>query len=287
MIYVNDSKRLEGFLDLQERIQNNEWEDYDFTNSVYINSSTKLEGSCKTHGEFWISPNKLKRGRGCAKCAGVYQKTPEDYRKELGERFPEYETLEDYINNYTKILHKHKTCGHEWKVTPTTILRDHGCPKCAGNALKTPSDYRKELGVTEYEALENYINSGTKILHKHKVCGHEWETTPSHILRGHGCPKCSTSGFDPTKPAILYYLSVKNGTAFKIGITNRDVKSRYSNEELQDIIILKEWKFQYGKDAYEFEQLILEKFECAKYVGKALLKSGNTEMFHKDILSEI
>lgn len=40
------------------------------------------------------------------------------------------------------------------------------------------------------EVLGTYVNSKTKIKCKCKVCGHEWESTPSRLLNGHGCPKC-------------------------------------------------------------------------------------------------
>ena len=132
--------------------------------------------------------------------------------------------------------------------------------------------------------MEEYINSKTKILHKHKICGLEWRVMPSNILRGQGCPKCIKSGFDPSKPAILYYLSVKQGEAYKIGITNLSVSERYSNEELQDITIIEEWEFENGQEAYKKEQEILKRYKHLRYKGEGLLKSGNTELFLFDVL---
>jgi len=48
----------------------------------------------------------------------------------------EYINLTPYINNSTKILHKHKTCGYEWLVRPKNILRGEGCPACAHSNSK-------------------------------------------------------------------------------------------------------------------------------------------------------
>lgn len=42
-----------------------------------------------------------------------------------------YIVLEDYVNSYTKILHKHLTCGTSWKVTPSSVRTGTGCPYCA------------------------------------------------------------------------------------------------------------------------------------------------------------
>ena len=119
-----------------------------------------------------------------------------------------------------------------------------------------------------------------EICHAHGV----FSTYPDTLRKGHGCPKCSRYGFQKDKPAVLYYLSVKNGTAFKIGITNRTVAERYTNEELLDITLLKEWYFDVGQEAYDMEQSIIKQYKEFKYKGKKLLKSGNTELFFLDVL---
>lgn len=271
---------------LLERIQNDEWYSHDFTNSIYINNSTKLEVSCKTHGSFWITPNCLKSGQACAKCAGVYRRTPLDYQEELEDKFNEFEAIENFINSSTKILHKHKVCGYTWKVVPTSILSGHGCPKCTGKYKRTTIDYQKELeeASLEYEVLEEYINNRTPILHEHMPCGHIWKVRPSKVLCYQPCPKCTNYGFNPTLPATLYYISIDNGTAYKIGITNRKVSDRFPTEELERIEIIKTWDFIIGKDAYDKEQWILKEYEWAQYLGDNLLKNGNTEMFYTDVL---
>ena len=42
--------------------------------------------------------------------------------------------------------------------------------------------------------------------------------------------KVSKGGFDYQKKGILYYVSVNDGQAFKIGITNYNVKQRFKND---------------------------------------------------------
>ena len=93
------------------------------------------------------------------------------------------------------------------------------------------------------------------------------------------------SGFDPTKPAILYYLSVNDGQAYKIGITNRTIAERYTNKDLEKIEILKIVQYASGHDARVEETRIIRQFSYAKYKGDDLLSSGNSELFYVDILS--
>ena len=41
------------------------------------------------------------------------------------------------------------------------------------------------------ELLGTYVNARTKVACRCKECGHEWEASPNHLLRGTGCPNCA------------------------------------------------------------------------------------------------
>lgn len=58
---------------------------------------------------------------------------------------------------------------------------------------KTHERYIEELATINpmVVALEEYIGSHTKILHKCTICNHEWRVCPSDLLSGHGCPECA------------------------------------------------------------------------------------------------
>lgn len=45
----------------------------------------------------------------------------------------------------------------------------------------------------DIEAVEQYINQNTPILHRCKIDGHEWKAAPNNILQGTGCPVCNLS----------------------------------------------------------------------------------------------
>lgn len=59
---------------------------------------------------------------------------------------------------------------------------------------KTHEEFVKELnkvyGDRVYIPLGEYKGANTKILVRHN-CGNEWNTIPSSLLKGHGCPVCS------------------------------------------------------------------------------------------------
>ena len=136
------------------------------------------------------------------------RKTNEEFVKEVFDLVgSEYEFLESYINNKTKIKCKHNKCGHEWSIVPGSFLRGTRCPECAKKTLSkkyTKSNEKfiqevYELVGNEYTFLEDYINDKTKIKCKHNLCGHEWDIVPSSFLRGRGCPECKGKRISETK----------------------------------------------------------------------------------------
>ena len=201
------------------------------------------------------------------------RKTNEEYIIELAKKMPDYEALEPYVNKYTKILHRHKTCGHEWKIKPDNILFGKGCPKCNGTRLKTHDAYVMKLAekMPDYEVLETYINTRTKILHKHKTCGHEWKIRPNSILHGHSCPMCAKSGYNPCKSGSFYWFIVEHldKKVIKFGITNNVYKRMTEhNFNLTEASVLKfdkhnfkYYEFDNGQHALELENSIKKNFE--------------------------
>ena len=88
-----------------------------------------------------------------------------------------------------------------------------------------------------------------------------------------------SSGFDKTKPTMLYYLSINNGQAFKIGITNKSVKERYSKTDVRKIHVVYSVWYTVGKDAYKEEQRLLKKHKDLLYKGPSLLKKTEIQNY--------
>ena len=104
----------------------------------------------------------------------------------------------------------------------------------------------------------------------------------------HSCPGCAVSGFDQTKPALLYYLAVltdNSETLYKIGITNLSVQKRFPNIDLARIRVIQTWSYERGAEAAKREVEILQEFSDDLYTGiDVLIGAGNTELFVRDVL---
>lgn len=48
----------------------------------------------------------------------------------------------------------------------------------------------KELVGKEYSVLEEYIDTRTKLLTRHNLCGYEWKISPNKFFMGKRCPIC-------------------------------------------------------------------------------------------------
>lgn len=108
----------------------------------------------------------------------------------------EYTLIGKYIRSTEKVCIKHNKCGYEWDVYPGNILnKNTRCPRCAGNAKLTHSDFLsrvKHVHDDSIEVLSTYKGQLKKVDLQHE-CGYRWSATPNNILRGKGCPKCSGS----------------------------------------------------------------------------------------------
>lgn len=128
---------------------------------------------------------------------GSRKKTHEEYVAELVVKNPDVEVIGQYNGTHTKIMHRclKDGCGYEWLAAPHDILVGTGCPKCAGNIKKTHEEFVDEMKDVNRDILilGKYKNASTKIECKCLIdrCGHVWSAKPSHLLSGHGCPKCS------------------------------------------------------------------------------------------------
>lgn len=255
---------------------------YDYTETVYINASTKLSIICPEHGHFKQYPANHLNTKGCYTCGRktAISKYVLHTKEEILEAAKSCSDRGEFQSKYPKLYMASVNRG----------LYEEACThmKDSYNKLKTTEKFKMELYnlvENDYSVLEDYINRHTKIKFKHNVCGNVYEVTPGTFLRGSRCPTCATYGFNPIKPATLYYLEVQaNGiTAYKIGITNLSVEKRYSLTELSCIRVLFEISYKVGQEAYDIEQSILKEFSEFKYKGPKLLNRGNTELFMKDI----
>lgn len=164
----------------------------------YINSRTKLNVKCRICSNEWsVIPCTLQRGAGCPKCgrinqAGSRKKSSSEFSNELKMVNPNVEIIDEYVNSKTKIAVRCKECNYEWAVSPTSLLRGSGCPKCAGNMRKTHERFVSEMKSLNPNILikGTYKNAKTNILVQCMLCNYEWEPTPTNLLFRNECPSC-------------------------------------------------------------------------------------------------
>lgn len=101
------------------------------------------------------------------------------------------EVIGCYVNSKTKIEVKCKICGKIYNTLPSIITSGCMCKNCSNQ--KTFSKFKEELNIinNRIEILGTYKGDSEPILLKCIICGNEWFGRPTHLLRGHGCPKCA------------------------------------------------------------------------------------------------
>lgn len=272
---------------------------YKYDNTVYLGAVTKVKIICQSHGEFSQLPGHHLKSDGCPKCSLVNKSARQvkSSTKFIEEAILVHGALYDYskvnyTKNYNKVILICRVHG-DFEQVAATHLNGSGCQKCAVakssiEQVKSSIDFVQEASEKHkyrymYKDLV-YINAKEKVTVTCPEHGNFSVQANSH-LQGSGCPACAESGFKDHIPGIVYYLRVENkgAVAYKIGITNRDVKSRFGTD-MQYITIIKTWDFLLGKDARDKEREILANFKKYRWCGEDLLESGNTELFSIDVL---
>lgn len=106
---------------------------------------------------YLVAPNNFIKGYRCPKCFRNFPFTTEEYKKKVYDLVEdEYEVLEDYKNNHTKILMKHNICNHIYRVRPNDFLGRHvRCPQC--NESKGESKIKNFLKNNNIKFQPQYI----------------------------------------------------------------------------------------------------------------------------------
>lgn len=142
---------------------------------------------------------------------------------------------------------------HTWRTRIRFRLQGGGCRICAGQqsdpgrtdlATTHPSlaaewHPTKNLPLTPQDVM---AGTGKKIWWQCPE-GHEWKVSGNSRLNGSGtgCPACVKSGYDPTKPALLYFIKNKELNASKVGITGTD-KDRLRKFQAEGWAVVQTWQ---------------------------------------------
>lgn len=250
------------------------------------------------HGHEWqVGLASVLAGNGCPTCYNERKRfTREEFigkAKVIHGNKYDYSKSE-YITKRTKLEIICKHHGSFWQL-PGGHLKGNGCKQCVFDELRLTTEEFTQQAILKHGNRYDYSKVVYKTNHDKveiicKEHGSFWQTPNNHtnINGENGCPGCAISGFDQTKPGILYYLAVltdNNETLYKIGITNLSVEKRFPNADLARIRTLRTWSFKEGKVAAKRELDILKEYSDDLYCGPdVLIGSGNTELFVRDVL---
>lgn len=117
----------------------------------------------------------------------------DEFVKHLAKMAPDWELLGNYSNILTRTEFRHKKCGRKILKTPYIVVsKPNSCRFCNAKKLAAPEAfYQAASKKKDYEVLGEYVNSRSKILIRHKVCGNEFEAVAGNFLKtDEGCPFC-------------------------------------------------------------------------------------------------
>lgn len=282
---------------------------YDYSKVVYVTAATKVTVTCSTHGDFYITPNKLLGGRHCKQCANetiglALTKPVGQFIEQVQDKYgPKYTVItESYTNSKSPVSIICSRHG-EFAITPDHLLNRSnciGCYDCAKEHLRKCNSSTAAKFIAKASTVHNnqytydntvYINSTLNVLITCKYHG-DFVQSPSNHLAGKGCYICTTNWKYAPIPTTLYYLRITSptgGTYYKIGITTKSITSRYSKELKlgYTITLLYSFLFLTGETAFCYEQQILRKFNALRnkrHIDFLWKSSGDTELFVSNIL---
>jgi hypothetical protein len=196
---------------------------YDYSKVKYINDKTKVEIICPFHGSFHQRPYSHLHGEACRKCGDQITATKsrlsyEDFIKRCNKiHNSKYDySLVKYFDTSSKIeiiCPKHgsyiqNAYGH---------LKGSGCHKCANIAIGDSRRHTTQIFINKAIKVHGYRYNYSELDYignlepinilckKHGI----FLQKPVYHLQGHGCNKCSKSGFSKTQIEVLEFIMDK------------------------------------------------------------------------------
>jgi hypothetical protein len=251
--------------------------------------------------------NGRKQG-GCKYCAdkkrGIARRIPQEkaYALFLENGFIPV-SGEKYLSAETQLKCKH-SCGATVSITYRRLKRNiavgsGSCRPCGNKKYADSTRFSIEQ-IDKIYAKQKLKLARRKYLgmrYKHPTvcltCGWKWETLPSKIALGHGCPSCAKSSFKPDMPGYLYLITHNDLNAHKVGIANLSktkLADRFYHHQKQGWSLVARWNFESGSNAQNIEREILSKLRKEMGIPAYLSKDdmpfgGWTETMSADAIS--
>ena len=186
---------------------------YDYSESIYVNSKTKVSIVCREHGKFLTRPSDHVNSKsGCPVCARKInsdksRRSTEEYielaKEKHGGKYDYSETTyTGALNNVKVICKEHGVFSQQANIH----LRGANCPICTGRSFSMEKFLKKANEVHNckynYDSVV-YIGSHEKISIECPVHGIFMQKVEDH-LKGRGCPLCANERSSETQKMTKY-----------------------------------------------------------------------------------
>jgi glutaredoxin-related protein len=185
----------------------------------YVNAHAKVSIVCGVHGVFFASPNNHLRGKGCAKCAGRYTPSTQEFILESikihSDKYDYSNTI--YAGSGNNVRIRCKLHNFVFEQRAICHKRGHGCPKCAGEKKRISKVFNVSQFVEASEKKHGkrydyseviYINAREKVKIRCKIHDFVFEQMPYHHIKDNGCPKCSNKYKPNTQEVIENFKEI-------------------------------------------------------------------------------
>ena len=200
---------------------------YQYDESTYMNTTTKMRIICPIHGEFWQRPTDHKEGNDCPKCSNKKRIIPFNImlKRFKNTHKDKYEYFsETYRDGNHEMKIKCNKCGTIfWQLPRNHLLGHGGCPNCNKKRLskRIKMSYKdqlkefKKIHDDKYTYIKSsYVDNKTKMK---IICPEhgEFKQSPDCHKRGQGCPKCgkikrAENSIIPFKKRIIQFNKTHN-----------------------------------------------------------------------------
>lgn len=145
--------------------------------------------------------------------------TQKEFEKRVKDKQEgQYKALSEYKNKDSLITVECLDCGLTWSAVANTFLRQRVGKDCKHHVKLTPRMAKKRVESASYgkiSMLGDYKGAAVKAEMCCNVCGYRWETKPTLIFHGHGCPLCS--GKAPVSlDRFLDYIKINCPNEYKV-----------------------------------------------------------------------
>lgn len=191
---------------------------------AYTKLSEKIMVRCVIDGYEWepIASSLVYGSSHCPRCAGLERLTHDQFVAKLKEIKPTIQLLGEYKNATTRTGFRCTVGNHEWYTSqPNQVLKNNGCPKCAGNLKVTEEVFLEKFSKSKHyskiELLDKFKSYSKRIPVRCLVDGHQWNPTPRELVSGKGCRVCFTNSLRLEHSQFVEKMKLKHPNIVVIG----------------------------------------------------------------------